>query len=199
MQTEIKQKIRRILIFIIVLLCLACSGCRDVNSYSTFTLKEGTVHFSLEYRNYFSIKEWKPWENKPNDIMGLTLVSPKIKGTGYYTHIDVLASKPDYLIPDAKSAIELAERNAASWADYKLLAKYELTTDGVQAYRIDYQNQNIIPAIAGIGGPGIEVVREVRFDAKGFGWMIQMTSDSSTAEADKADFEYILQTFKILD
>lgn len=127
------------------------------------------------------------------------MISPKIKGINDYTYILVAAVPPDELVPDAKAAIERAERLASSWADYELLDKYELTIDGMHTYRLDYQNRNIVPAIAGVSGPRIEVIREVRFDAKGYVWMIQIDSDSSTAEADKADFEHILETFQILD
>ncbi len=188
----------------LLLINMIFSSCADtnVNSYKTFVLNEGTVHFSLEYRTYYRVDRVKPGDDTglvSKDTMDFELISPKIKQTNDYTRIEVIVEKPNTLLPDAKSAIERAERNASSWADYKLLDKYELTIDGVQAYRIDYQNINIIPAIAGVPGKPISVYREVHFDAKGFVWMIQMRSDSSTAEADKADFEHILQTFKILD
>jgi hypothetical protein len=197
------MKKRLFCITILLLLSMIFSGCDNggVNSYATFVLNEGSVHFSLEYRTYYEIDYLKPAEatgHSGQQSMFFDLISPKIKGINDYTYIHVAASPPDQLIPDAKSAIERAERNAASWADYKLLSKYELTIDGVHAYRIDYQNRNIVPAIAG-GEPRIEVIREVRFDAKGYVWMIQIRSDSSTADADKSDFEHILQTFKILD
>jgi hypothetical protein len=189
---------------LILLLSLVLPGCqnRDVNSYKTFTLNEGAVHFSLEYRTYYKIDSLKPAEatgDLMQQSMFFTLISPKIKGVNDYTYIHVVVDKPDEITPDAKSATERAERNASSWADYKLLDKYETTVDGVLAYRLDYQNRNIVPAIAGVSGPSIEVIREVAFDAKGYVWMIQIRSVSSTAEADKADFEHILQTFKILD
>ena len=197
----------RILLFVAVLMLLASamllSGCDngDVNSYKTFILDEGAVHFSLEYRAYYKVDYLKPAEatgNLMQQAMSFVLISPKIRGINDYTYINVLADKPDELIPDAKSATERAERNASSWADYELLNKSETTIDGVQAYRLDYQNRNIVPAIAG-DAPRIQVIRQVRFEAKGYVWMIKIDSDSSTAEADEADFEHVLQTFQILD
>ena len=199
---------KNILLFYVAglsILGLAFSGCQnsDVNSYKTFTLDEGTIHFSLEYRTYYKVKEVKPGADTGDivkDIMYLTLISPRVKATRDHTYIDVITAKPNELVPDAKTGIERAERNASSWADYKLLDKYELTIDGVKAYRIDYQMRNIVPAIAGVSNiPFIEVTREVNFDANGFVWMIQMRSDSSTAEDDKVDFEHIIQTFRILE
>jgi hypothetical protein len=202
------MKIRPFIIFTLVALlvsvfCVIPCGCDnlDVNSYKTFVLNEGAVHFSLEYRTYYDIDYLKPAEATGDNIqqsMLFDLKSPKIKGINDYTYIHVAVGPPDELIPDAKSATERAERNASSWADYALLNKCETTIDGVPAYRLDYQNRNIVPAIAG-GEPRIEVIRKVNFDAKGYVWMIQVRSDFSTAEADKADFEHILQTFKILD
>jgi hypothetical protein len=190
-------------ITIILLLNMMFSGCDSggVNSYKTFVLNEGAVHFSLEYRTYYKVDYLKPAEaigDNEQQSMYFTLVGPLIREINDYTSIHVAVGPPDELIPDAKSAIERAERNASSWADYELLNKCETTIDGVPAYRIDYQNRNIVPAIAG-GEPRIEVIREVRFDAKGYVWMIQIRSDSSTAESDKADFEHIVATFKILD
>ena len=192
------------IINILVLGCLFFIGCQnvDVNSYKTFTLTDGNVHFSLEYRAYYKIKEVHPSfdTGTPSDaFMDFTLISPKIKQTKDYTYIKVLVEKPGRLIPDAKSQTERAENNASSWANYKLLDKYMTTIDGIEAYRLDYQNQNIVPTLAGTGKPAIGVYRELHFDAKGFVWMIQMSSDSSTADADKADFEHVIQTFKVLD
>jgi hypothetical protein len=43
-----------------------------------------------------------------------------------------------------------------------------------------------------------DAVRHVYFDYKGLIWRIGMQSDSSTADAEKADFEHVLQTFKFL-
>ena len=196
------KNIKTLIVNILLLLCLICASCTDVNSYKTYTLTEGTVHFSLEYRAYYKIKEGHPGDDTgyaTKDLMYFTLISPKIKETRDYTYIKVIVDKPDSFASDAKEEAERAERMAAKWNDYELINKEEITIDGVKAYRLDYQNQNIVPAIAGVGGPRIAVYREVHFDANGFIWMIQMMSDSTTAEADKPDFEHIIQTFNILE
>jgi hypothetical protein len=191
-------------IFMFLLSCIIFVSCtpEDVNSFKTFTLKEGTVHFSFEYRAYYNIKEVEPGENTgvpTQDICSVTLVSPLIKEIHDYTTIDIIVVKPDNLIPDALSGIIRAEKNASSWTGYKLLDKSNPLIDNHTAYRIDYTDRNPIPALGGIKESFFEVIREVRFDSKGFRWMIQIKSDSSTAEADKSDFEHILQTFKVLD
>jgi len=191
------------LFLVLIIFVTFSANCQKQNTYKTFVLATGTAHFSFEYPSNYKVEEVEPGENTgvpTQDIAYVKLAGPLIKKIQYHTKIDVVADKPDDLIPDAKSIRERAERNAASWGDYKLLNKSETNIDGVQAYRFDYQNRNIIPAIAGISNEHfIEVYREVCFDAKGFVWIIQMRSDSSTAETDLADFEHVLLTFKILD
>jgi hypothetical protein len=199
-----KIKLNRLFFIIVLILVPAIIGCNqaDENTYKIFTLDEGTVHFSFEYRTYFQIKEVEPGENTgvpTQDIAYVTLIGPFIKEAKDYTSINVIADKPDKLIPDAKSGIERAERNASSFPDYKLLYKSEMIIDNVPAYRIDYTHRNIQPIDRGLSKPPFEVYREVDFDSKGFVWMIQMRSDSTTAEDDKPNFEHIIKTFKILD
>jgi hypothetical protein len=191
-----------IIIFLLSLILLVSCTPEDINSHKTLTVTDGTVHFSFEYRSYYKIKEVEPGGNLGNvthDICYVTLISPLIDKINDHTTIDIIVDKPDQLVPDALSGIIRAENNASSWKGYKLLDKSYPTIDNFPAYRIDYTDRNPIPAIAGIKEPLFEVIREVRFDAKGFVWMIQINSDSSTAEVDKADFEYILKTFKVLD
>ena len=43
------------------------------------------------------------------------------------------------------------------------------------------------------------VVAGVDFDADGLVWTIMITSPLSTADADKAHFEHVLETFEILE
>jgi hypothetical protein len=181
------------------------SGCQNtsINEFKIFVMKEGIIHLSFEYNSSYNIAEVQPLKNDgklSGDIAYVTLVGPLIKETRDHTRVNIIIIIPNELIPDAKSGIERAEKNASSWSDYKLLNKYDLIIDGIPAYRIDYQDRSIVPAIAGVSNePFIEVIREVDFDANGYVWMIQITSDSSTAEADKLDFEHILQTFKVLN
>jgi hypothetical protein len=192
-------------VFLLILLLtpflFACFA-NDPNETKTFTLNKGTVHFSFEYRSFYHVKEFHPGADTglpTKDIAYVNLMSPFNNQIKDYTYIEIIADKPDRLVPDAKSGIERAERNASSWPDYQLLNKSELFVDGYQAYRIDYLQRNPLPVDRGLVKPLITVYREVDFDTQGFVWMIQISSDNSTAEAERSDFEQILRTFKVLD
>ncbi len=69
----------------------------------------------------------------------------------------------------------------------------------VPARLIAYTERNIQPIDRGLKEPPFEVWRKVFFDYNGLIWQIDIRSASSTAEEDKADFEHIVKTFKILN
>ncbi len=182
-----------------ILGCLLTCGCSDsTHDYITFVLDEGTARFALELSKDYKVDRVNPGNDTGDpseDFMAVTFVNK----TKESTIIQIFGNKPSELIPNAQAAIERTETNASSWDDYQLIEKTELTINGVKAYRIDYKHNNIIPAIVGTSKPSLSIYREVNFDADGLRWMILMESDSSTAEEDKADFEHILETLKILD
>jgi hypothetical protein len=189
-------------IMVLIITCSMFSSCQStgINSYKTFVMEEGMIHFSLEYPSSYIVDYLKPAEATGNHRdVDLFLVGPTSRSENNYTNIGIGAGPPDDYAQDAKSLSEKAERNAASWKYYELLYRGEIIVSGVHAYRLDFQNIDIVPAIAVGDEPAIEVTRRVDFDANGFIWTIFIDSPSSTAEADKVDFEHILQTFQILD
>jgi hypothetical protein len=191
------MKIITIILLGLMLLIVPLTGCSIANNpdFKIFTMKDGLGNFTFEYASRYEVKE----SYTQKDISAITLIGPFIQEIRDYTSIQVIISPPDKLTPDAESRIRRAERNASSFPDFTLLEKSELAVDNVPAYRIDYMERNLQPIDRGLSKPPIEVFREVYFDTIGLRWMVQMRSDSSTADADKPDFEHILQTFKILN
>lgn len=199
---------RKLIFIILTLLFLVSllSGCQaiDKNPYKTYVQDKGVIRFSLEYPSNYVIDSIKPAQENgtiSDREVYLSFKGPVDRNENDYAHILLSAGPPDErFFANAKDSIIRAKRNASSWADYKLLNESEISIDGVKAYRIDYQIRSVVYAIAGISKePALAVYRDVRFDAKGFVWMIQVSSGSSTAEADKLDFEHVLQTFKIIE
>jgi hypothetical protein len=191
------MKIITIILLVLILIIVPLTGCRIASNpdFKTFTMKDGLGNFTFEYTSLYQVKE----SYTQKDISAVTLIGPYIQEVKNYTTIKVLISPPSELIPGAESRIKRAERNASSFPDYMLIGKTELVIDNIQAYRIDYMERNLQPIDRGLSKPPIEVFREVYFDTKGLRWMLQMRSDSSTADADKPDFEHVLQSFKILN
>lgn len=83
----------------------------------------------------------------------------------------------------------------------KLLDQSEITIDGVPADQIVFlANQDPFFGLRKIEKNKLFflVQREVFFDYNGLIWEIGITSDSSTADVDKEDFEHVIKTFKFL-
>jgi hypothetical protein len=198
------KKTRLLVILALFLPILALFSCQNnnTNSFKTFTTKEGIIRFSVEYPTNYEIDSLQPAESTGNNLERSTylfLKGPKDINGNSKTNLSVGASPPDSYASNAKSLSERVEINAASWKNYKLLFKGEITIDGFHAYRLDFQNIDIIPAIAGDGEPGLEVDRYAQFDANGYIWTIYVKSHSATSETDKEIFEHVLETFKILE
>lgn len=198
-----KYKLLLSILAIILLQCIMLFSChtRNVDSYNSYTLNEGTIHFSLEYPSDYIIDYYQAAAATGNNYersAHLFLKGPANRHVNDYTYIGIGASPPDDQFDDAKSSVERVERKAATWSEYELYNKCEITIDGVPGFRIDYQIIDIVPAIAG-DEPGIAVYRCVYFDAKSLVWCIYMNSSFTFAEADKIHFEHLLETFKILD
>jgi hypothetical protein len=198
------NKTRLLIILVLFLPILALFNCQNnnTNSFKTFVMNEGVIHFSVEYPANYEIDYLHPAEATGNYMdrsAALFLKGPKDINGNSKTNLSVGASPPDSYASDAKSLSERVETNAASWKDYKLLYKGEITIDGIQAYRLDFQVIDIVPAIAGNDEPGLELDRYVQFDANGYIWTIYIQSHTPTAETDKEIFEHVLATLKILD
>jgi hypothetical protein len=178
-------------ILILSILIFLLPGCGESNSpFHTFTMQNGLANFSFEYNSSFRVKE----SYTVPQISAVTI--EQRKGNA---RILIGVAPPDSVVPNAKASIIRAENNAASWKGYKLLGESELLVDNVQAYRFDSEQKDIGGILSGASPTATVIYREVRFDAKGFGWMIQMESPTSSTTADEADFTHILQTFKILN
>jgi hypothetical protein len=165
-------------------------------------MDEGMINFSLDYPSDYKIDYLEPADTTGDPTIQsayLSFKGPKDRNVNDYTRIGIGVNPPDNYAKDAKNLSEIAEKKAASWKYYELFYKGETNVSGMHAYRLDFQNIDIVPAIAGDGEPGIEVTRRVDFDANGFIWTIYIISPASTAETDKVDFEHILDTFTILN
>ena len=185
------------------LIILALTGCFNTNSsgYQTFVMSEGAAQFSFEYSSKYKIGDYKPLIDtlKFRELASVSLIAPFNKQSKDFTSILFLVWAVDILAPNAESQMEMVIKKASTSMDFKLLEQTGVTVSNVPAKLIAYTERNIQPIDRGLKEPPFEVWREVFFDYNGLIWEIEMRSDSSTAEEDKADFEHILQTFKILN
>lgn len=176
---------------------MGCDNLKET-TYKTFTLAKGIAHYSFEYRTYYKPKNPSTSDDK---YSGVALDGPIINDIKSYTQIYVQVWVPSsgrFIPPDAKTMLEGDLKMRSEVFESKILDQSELTIDLVLAEQLVYSERDIGPPLLGIREKYYIVTRRVYFDHNRLIWRITMASDSSTAEADKADFEHLLKTFKFL-
>lgn len=87
----------------------------------------------------------------------------------------------------AQEKIEAVLEDWSKWKGYALIARYPLEVAGIEGEFVEYSI-------------GLEHKCAVYFDHNGLIWSVELNSkDSSNYSSAKADFDHVLQTFKILD
>ena len=107
-------------------------------------------------------------------------------------YIGVAAYNPAASGLSAAERIERVLYTEARWPDFKLLERSNVIVAGIQAELIAYQTNQIV-------GPPVVYMADVYFDYGGFTWAFDVKADLDLAETVRADFDHVLQTFKILE
>ncbi|MBI4331764.1 MAG: hypothetical protein HY673_10835 [Chloroflexi bacterium] len=177
------------------------AGCNepDGSGYKLFAMKEGPVRYSFEYSSRFKIAETR----QRADLAYVTLLGATIRQLNDYSSISAGWFVPNKWIPDAESAQKDLLATVSGNMGFELLDQSPVTIDNVPAKLIAYKQRNIRPIFnRETKGPVYEILRVVDFDYGGLRWSIDMRSADVSPEAadrDKADFEHLLRTFRILD
>ena len=187
-----------------LLLLGACSVSDD--SYKTMNVKNKIASFSFEYRAYY--REVEGPEVLGGDSVYVNLIAPKKRmsfpnpepggkpdtvSLEYVpAYIGVAAYNPEVSGLTAAERIERVLYTEARWPDFKLLERSNVIVAGIQAELIAYQTNQIV-------GPPVVYMADVYFDYGGFTWAFDVKADLDLAETVRADFDHVLQTFKILE
>ena len=188
----------------------ACSRSESPSEYKTLTVKNHIANFSLEYRAYY------------NDLDGPHIVDST---TDRFTAVDILAPKtyetmgnpepggggivdmtyvPAHINIRASDVTKNPERPAAvrindsisgwgKWPHFQLLERSNVTVSGVQAELIAYQVDGFFV------GPDLEYCTKLSFDYNGLQWDIESEAGINMSAMIRADFDHVVETFKILE
>jgi hypothetical protein len=180
---------------------IVTEGCFCLGDYNHFTIKRGIAHFSFEYpcnydRGHFEVDD---------DYTLISIHGPYHKSVEDFTliSISVIASDdPDFLNPER--ALDRDISHVENYLDYRLLERSVINVAGKQGQQIVYFYNKVRPDIGHAGyipgvGPAPTIAHQIRFSDEGRIWHIQIDSNESTAEADMADLEHLLETFEILE
>ena len=178
----------------------------EIRGYELYSFEQGFAHFSFEKPKDYFLPEENGIKIQDNDYEWLLFwrnlkLSP---GIGYAQSINILIIKISPEHPNASAEVEstIAEKKRR-YHDFVLLERSFTSVDGIPAEQIVWSfgagsSSTSLPKATVITPT---LVRDVYFEHDGFIWNIGVSSRplQNEAEQAKADFEHILQTFKILD
>ena len=196
---------RLLLVLVSALLLLGACSVSDDN-YKTMNVKTRIASFSFGYRAYYRDVEGP--KVLGGDSVYVNILAPQKKmsfpnpepggksdtvSLEYVpAYIGVAAYNPEASGLSAAERIERALYTEAKWPAFRLLERSTVTVDGIQGELIAYQTNEMV-------GPPVVYMADVYFDYGGFTWAFDAKADLDLAETVRADLDYVLQTFKILE
>ncbi len=197
------RKLERLIPALLLCLLLALAGCRgnsQPTGYRVYTLTEGVGHVTFEYPARFTLAS----EQVLKDV-GYTMVdleSPMSKKDRTRTRLWTTATQSPVGLGPAHSYLEACVATASTLPGYRFIETTALTIDGnpaeevayfYYAPRTDFESQmlNLEPVPT--------ITRQVFFTHGDCAWVIGMTSNENTAQADLVDFEHLVATYRVLN
>jgi hypothetical protein len=183
---------------------LILSGCNS-SEYRTFTFNRG-VNFTFEYPSHYkrdSIYSYVEGKS-PGRVTFLDKLSWKESILGL---IRVTVRDPSEKFPNAKTAAEqivLGEYDIYTSfpgeLDRDILESSTIIINGIPGELIVYSHRvGLVETLPYESSKIVRINRTLFFDHSGLLWSIAIDSDEDKAEQAKADFERLLETFRILD
>lgn len=215
------------LLFVVVLILLAIStflsGCDDDNGYQIFTvgdtseyraitIEKGIALFSFEYSGYYSHKDGLAVYFDPDwtsvkllaPMKQISAIAPNPDLKGRTVSMSYTPAYMDVFVYDASDRGGTAIGDLESRLENEYLGvaldRSQIMVSGVLAECVAYSVGSLIPLSPASEGDMPEKYGwVVYFDHAGLIWRIEAESEVAMADQVQADFEHILQTFKILD
>ncbi len=193
---------------LVVLACIQIGCSRNTlltgnGEYKILTEKNNLCSFSFEYSDYYELAGPRYVFDFDPPFVYLTLLAPKV--TTDTIGGQTLTSAVVEYVPasiqitvtkamdsvntaaDAEEEIDELLKDAREWASFRLVDRYRLFVAGAQGDLIEYYVR-------------AEHKSGVYFDHAGLIWSIELRSkDDRNYAQSAADFDHIVQTFKILD
>jgi len=180
------------LLLVVIVLALIPAAC-GISGYKTFTLKRGIGYFTFEYPSNYKVARMEVQDGGLfyTDVI---LNGPFLEKEQDFPLIGVLISRISEQQPNKEAAAEELLSLVSAFPDFKLLERSQVTVDGSEGDQLTF---SYAQAVAGQSLSTIS--RDAFFEQGGLIWNITMRSPATILEANKAHFEHLLQTFRVLN
>jgi hypothetical protein len=169
-------------------------GCNN-SEYRLFTFKKG-VNFTFEYPSHYKIEEVRAYQQE--EVSGKVILYDKLSSkVSLFGFINITIIDASEEFPNAKATIEqIASKEFVK----DILERTTININGISGELVVYSSKvGLIPEAPLESSEIVRINRTVCFDYGGLIWIIIIESDEDKADQAKADFEHLLETFRILD
>jgi hypothetical protein len=205
-----------LIIFIFILLLFSFSGC-SYNEYKSITINNELGSYSFEYPSSYEKNIWDnlefriPYTNlvlegtvKSEEVEVFDPDTGKIKTvTGERGTCTIHVTISNYKIENGESysandVVKDLLQGEANWSNFKLLGHSQIIVSGVQGEFVEYLVDRLMP-IPVEDGKNLDYISAVFFDYNNYTWGIRAKCNQDMMKQVKADFDHIIQTFKIIE
>jgi hypothetical protein len=212
----LKKYFSIIVSIMLLLLVIGCNGSPGV--YKTVVVKSELCYYSFEYSGNYEKDGPRTELDRTIPYTVLYLVAPAINETAEVLDrnsgkIETVVGKrspagftfdvynPVKYESAPQTSQERIERTIVgnqSWENFSLLERSSISVSGIKGEIITYLVDRLMP-IPVENGKKLEYVRAVYFDYDGLLWVIEVKCKEEISQQVKADFDHIIQSFKILE
>lgn len=213
-------------VLLVILVMVMVTACKDTlgvfnetqssDGFKTLTVTNELCSFALQYSGnykragpYGDLKDNSPYMYvkllAPEKTMQILVPADKDSlktTTTMYTpatfEIFVYAPRATMDIQNSTERLNMTLEGQKRWENFKLLERLPVTVYGIEGELIAYVVDWFLPVSKG-EGPLLQYHKAVYFDYNGLIWTIEATSEMEMVDQVNADFDHIVQTFKIID
>jgi hypothetical protein len=174
-------------------LCCVCS------KYHTLNIDKGVARFSFEYPSSYEIDKIEVLDDTQHKITSTVLSGPRNSLLKKYegpTTVFVSAHPASDEVPNVKAAVDRDISLLRNYPDYQLVDRFPVIVGGAEGEEAVH-SFTVPDYLPNRGANYPKVNRIVHFENSGTLFRVDMLSSPLNAEADKNDFDYLLNTFKI--
>jgi hypothetical protein len=212
--------IRLILPILLIIALILPLGCRMLlPEYRAITVKSQFCHYQVEYPQRRYVKHGpETHEEYAIPTTDLTFSAPEVrkvakvmdlktgkisKQSGWWvpSYIGIAVFDPTEYFGEPKTAkwyIEGTISNLSSWKNFKVLENTQAMVSGINVLYLSYFIDPLMP-IPKEDGENLSYRCEIYFEHNGFIWCIDGGCDQDIMMQFQADFDHVVNSFKILE
>jgi hypothetical protein len=184
-----------LLAFFLCIIIIAGGCAKTTSGFQSVTLNKPGLKIAFEYPAAWEDPADSLKDTTSNVLVFLVHFPSAIEGSDADMTFQILASAPSTAIPNGKASLDsLVSSFASLGPSFKVIERSPAAIAGVQGETVVYSALFTVQAPLG-AVPSI--CRDIYFDYQGQIWVMALNAHQDVADLAKADFDHVVQSFKL--